>query len=106
MLERVFSTILDRKAGRGTTNADGKSYVRSLLDKGVETIVSKITEEAGELIDALRNESPDRVASEAADLVFHAMVGLADRGVAWAEVAAEFGRRFGVSGIDEKAARG
>ncbi|MCR9166039.1 MAG: bifunctional phosphoribosyl-AMP cyclohydrolase/phosphoribosyl-ATP diphosphatase HisIE [Nannocystaceae bacterium] len=106
MLGRVFETILDRKAGRGSTNAQGKSYVRSLLDKGVEKIASKITEEAGELIEALRGETPDRVASEAADLVFHAMVGLASRDVSWSDVAAEFARRFGVSGIDEKAARG
>ncbi len=105
MLERVFSTILDRKAGRGSTNREGKSYVRSLLDKGVEKIASKITEEAGELIEALRDESPERVASETADLVFHAMVGLASRDVRWSSVAAEFAKRFGVSGIDEKAAR-
>ena len=105
MLTRVFDAILDRKAGRGTTNADGKSYVRSLLDKGVDKIAAKITEEAGELIEALRNESADRVASESADLVFHAMVGLASRDVAWSDVAREFARRFGVSGIDEKAAR-
>ncbi len=106
MLGRVFDTILERKAGKGATNREGKSYVRSLLDKGVERIAGKITEEAGELIDALRGEDAERVASEAADLVFHAMVGLAARDVSWASVAAEFGRRFGVSGIDEKASRG
>ncbi len=105
MVDRVFAVILDRKAGRGATNEDGKSYVRSLLDKGVEKIASKITEEAGELIEALRGETPDRVASEAADLVFHAMVGLAARDVAWSDVAAVFAKRFGVSGIDEKARR-
>ena len=105
MLDRVFATILDRKAGRGSTNREGKSYVRSLLDKGVEKIASKITEEAGELIEALRDEPDDRVASEAADLVFHAMVGLASRDVRWSHVAAEFAKRFGVSGIDEKASR-
>lgn len=105
MLERVFATILERKAGRGSTNREGKSYVRSLLDKGAQKIASKITEEAGELIEALRDEPEDRVASEAADVVFHAMVGLASREVRWSDVAAEFARRFGVSGIDEKAAR-
>ena len=105
MVDRVFAVILDRKAGRGATNEDGKSYVRSLLDKGVEKIASKITEEAGELIEALRGETPERVASEAADLVFHAMVGLAARDVAWSDVAAVFAKRFGVSGIDEKAGR-
>lgn len=105
MVDRVFGVILERKAGHGATNEDGKSYVRSLLDKGVEKIASKITEEAGELIDALRGETPERVASEAADLVFHAMVGLAARDVGWSDVAAVFAKRFGVSGIDEKASR-
>lgn len=105
VVERVFGVILDRKAGRGATNKEGKSYVRSLLDKGVEKIASKITEEAEELIEAMRNETPDRVVSEAADLVFHAMVGLAARDVRWSDVTTEFARRFGLSGIDEKDAR-
>ena len=105
-VERVFGVILDRKAGRGATNKEGRSYVRSLLDKGVEKIASKVTEEAGELIEAMRNETPDRVVSEAADLVFHAMVGLAARDMTWADVTGEFARRFGLSGIDEKDSRG
>ncbi len=105
-VDRVFGVIRERKAGRGATHKEGKSYVRSLLDKGVEKIASKVTEEAGELIQALRSETPDRVVSETADLVFHAMVGLAARDVRWADVAAEFARRFGLSGIDEKDARG
>lgn len=105
MVDRVFSVILDRKAGRGATNKDGKSYVRTLLDKGVQKIASKITEEAGELNEALAGETTDRVASEAADLVFHAMVGLASREVSWSSVAAVFAKRFGLSGIDEKASR-
>ncbi|MBV1859045.1 MAG: bifunctional phosphoribosyl-AMP cyclohydrolase/phosphoribosyl-ATP diphosphatase HisIE [Nannocystaceae bacterium] len=104
-VDRVFGVILDRQAGRGTTNTQGKSYVRSLLDKGVEKIAAKITEEAGELIEAMRGEEPARVVSEAADLVFHTMVGLAAREVAWADVSAEFSRRFGRSGVDEKASR-
>ncbi len=105
MFARVFGVVLDRKAGRGATNRDGKSYVRSLLDKGVEKIGAKVHEEAGELVDALRNESAERVASEAADLFFHAMVGLAHRDVGLRAVADVFARRFGLSGIDEKAAR-
>lgn len=105
-VDRVFGVILDRKAGQGATNKEGQSYVRSLLDKGVEKIASKVTEEAGELIEAMRGETPERVVSEAADLVFHAMVGLAARDVRWSDVTAEFARRFGLSGIDEKNARG
>lgn len=101
----VFATIEDRKAGRGMTNADGKSYVRSLLDAGADKIGRKIVEEAGELVEAIGNESDERVASEAADLIFHAMVGLSHRGLDLSAVGRVFAARFGISGIDEKNAR-
>jgi len=103
--ERVFEVIEDRKAGRGMTNREGKSYVRSLLDAGANKIARKIDEEAGELNGAIASESDERVASEAADLFFHAMVGLAHRGLDLRAVAEVFEARFGVSGIDEKRSR-
>lgn len=104
-LAQVFATILERKAGRGTTNPEGKSYVRSLLEKGTPKINAKIEEEASELAAALSGESDERVASEAADLIFHALVGLASRDVDLQAVAKVFEARFGTSGIDEKASR-
>ena len=103
--EAYWQTILDRKAGRGMTNREGKSYVRSLLDKGVEKINRKIREEAGELCDALASESDARVVNEAADLLFHALVGLAARELEPDAVAEVIRERHGLSGIDEKAAR-
>jgi phosphoribosyl-ATP pyrophosphohydrolase/phosphoribosyl-AMP cyclohydrolase len=105
MLDSLWQTILARKAGQGITNADGKSYVRSLLDAGPEKIAEKLREEAAELGVALREESGDRVASEAADLLFHALVGLAARELAPADVAEVLRQRHGLSGIDEKAGR-
>ena len=87
------------------TNTDGKSYVRRLLDRGAPKINSKITEEAGELCEAIENETDDRVASEMADLLFHAMVGLAHRGLSIDDVARVLDGRFGTSGLDEKASR-
>ncbi|MFO7567188.1 MAG: bifunctional phosphoribosyl-AMP cyclohydrolase/phosphoribosyl-ATP diphosphatase HisIE [Enhygromyxa sp.] len=104
-LDALWQTILDRKAGRGMTNAAGKSYVRSLLDAGPTKIDEKLREEAAELGAALREESDERVASEAADLLFHALVGLAARELGPGEVAEVLRRRHGLSGIDEKAAR-
>jgi phosphoribosyl-ATP pyrophosphohydrolase/phosphoribosyl-AMP cyclohydrolase len=101
----LWQTILDRKAGQGMTNREGRSYVRSLLDRGVEAINAKLREEAEELCEALASESPERVANEAADLLFHALVGLAARELEPAEVAAVLCARHGLSGIDEKAAR-
>jgi phosphoribosyl-ATP pyrophosphohydrolase/phosphoribosyl-AMP cyclohydrolase len=98
-LERVISTRLSEAA-------DGRSYVRELAGRGVDHINAKIVEEASELCFALRSENDERVAAEAADLVFHVLVGLAHRGVALEDVAAVLRARDGQSGLEEKARRG
>ncbi|MBZ5708254.1 bifunctional phosphoribosyl-AMP cyclohydrolase/phosphoribosyl-ATP diphosphatase HisIE [Nannocystis pusilla] len=105
VFEQVFAEICERKAGRGMTNRDGKSYVRELLAAGAPKLAAKLAEEAGELAEALAGTDRDHVAREAADLVFHALVGLAHADVALADVAAVLARRMGRSGLDEKAAR-
>jgi phosphoribosyl-ATP pyrophosphohydrolase/phosphoribosyl-AMP cyclohydrolase len=104
-LDALWQTILARKAGHGMTNADGKSYVRSLLEAGPAKIDAKLREEAAELGEALMHESDERVANEAADLLFHALVALAARGLSPADVAAVLRERHGLSGLDEKARR-
>jgi phosphoribosyl-ATP pyrophosphohydrolase len=73
-IDALWQTILARKAGLGMTNADGKSYVRSLLEAGPAKIDAKLREEAAELGEALLRESDERGVSEAADLLFHAQV--------------------------------
>jgi phosphoribosyl-AMP cyclohydrolase / phosphoribosyl-ATP pyrophosphohydrolase len=103
--EQVFAAILERQAGRGMTHAEGGSYVRRLLERGAAQINAKITEEAAELAQAIAGESDERVAAEAADLVFHMMVGLAHRGLHLHDLARVLAGRLGLSGIDEKAAR-
>jgi phosphoribosyl-ATP pyrophosphohydrolase/phosphoribosyl-AMP cyclohydrolase len=65
----------------------------------------KIREEAGELADALATESDERVAAEAADLLFHLLVGLRARNVGFAQVIEVLRGRMGVSGHVEKAQR-
>jgi phosphoribosyl-ATP pyrophosphohydrolase len=93
-LERVIEgRVRERPAG---------SYVTRLLDGGEPAIAAKIREESGELIAAAR---PDETAHEAADVVFHMLVLLAARGVAWSGVCGELERRFGTGGLAEKAAR-
>lgn len=81
------------------------SYVASLYARGPSQIGKKLGEEAVEA--AIAAQYPDNAAlvSEAADVVFHLLVLLADRGLALADVEAELARRFGVSGHTEKAAR-
>lgn len=82
------------------------SYTARLLSKGAEAIAAKLTEEAGELGQAIAGESDERVASEAADLIYHLLVGLLSRDVAPAAVWRELEKRAGTSGLVEKARRG
>ncbi|MBI5562363.1 MAG: bifunctional phosphoribosyl-AMP cyclohydrolase/phosphoribosyl-ATP diphosphatase HisIE [Deltaproteobacteria bacterium] len=96
----VFKVVEARK-----TAPPDKSYVASLYAKGMEKIIEKVEEESGELVKAARDEGHRAVVHEAVDLWFHTMVLLAERGVKIDEVFAEFGRRFGIGGHDEKAAR-
>lgn len=97
---RVAEIIARRKRERPE-----KSYVVSLLDAGFEKVSAKITEEAGELVEALPAGDAAHTAHEAADLIFHALVGLEAAGVPVDAVWSELRRRFGTSGIDEKASR-
>jgi phosphoribosyl-ATP pyrophosphohydrolase/phosphoribosyl-AMP cyclohydrolase len=100
IIARVADVIAKRRKERPE-----KSYVVSLLDRGFEKINAKITEEAGELVEALPQADGKHTAHEAADLIFHVLVGLEAAGIRADDVFAELGRRFGVSGIDEKASR-
>jgi phosphoribosyl-ATP pyrophosphohydrolase/phosphoribosyl-AMP cyclohydrolase len=101
MMDRLEAALRARAEG-----ASDRSYTRALLDAGPEKIGAKLREEADELARAVASESEARVAGEAADLVYHACVGLLARGVPWRVVLEELSRRFGTSGLDEKAARG
>ena len=99
-LARLEATIASRKG------ADPKaSYVASLFAKGRPKIARKLGEEAGEAIVAALAEDKAALTGEAADMIFHLMVLLADADVPLADVLAELDRREGVSGHDEKAGR-
>jgi phosphoribosyl-ATP pyrophosphohydrolase len=80
------------------------SYVASLYAKP-DKMLEKIGEEATETIIAAKNGDKDQIVYETADLWFHTMVMLASRGLSADDVLRELGRRFGVSGHDEKASR-
>ncbi|MGZ3422688.1 MAG: bifunctional phosphoribosyl-AMP cyclohydrolase/phosphoribosyl-ATP diphosphatase HisIE [Polyangiales bacterium] len=100
LLEELGREIESRKSSDA-----GKSYTKSLLEGGAPKIGGKLREEADELARALEGESDARVASEAADVLYHLMVGLASRGVPFREVLGELARRRGTSGHDEKKRR-
>jgi len=82
------------------------SYVASLFHKGLDTILKKIGEEAAETIIAAKDGDKRQIIYETADLWFHTLVLLSHQGLSADDVLAELQRRFGLSGIEEKAARG
>jgi len=97
---------LERELEARKTSTASKSYTRSLYEGGPAAIGAKIREEADEVARAIAGEDAARVAAEAADLVYHLMVGLRARGVAVREVLATLDARMGESGHEEKARRG
>ncbi len=100
-LARLEAVVKDRLAA-GDASA---SYVASLAAKGRGKIAQKLGEEAVETVIAALTGDDAALAGEAADLIFHLTVLLAERGLGWDAVAAELGRRHGTSGHAEKAAR-
>ena len=81
------------------------SYVARLYDKGLDAILKKIGEEATETVMAAKEGDKDQVVYEIADLWFHTLVLLAQQGLRPDDVLNELARRFGISGIEEKASR-
>lgn len=101
VLERLAQVLEARKSA----DPDA-SYVARLYDKGLDAILKKIGEEATETVMAAKDGEAQRIVYEVADLWFHTLVLLAHQGLQPADVLAELDRRFGLSGIQEKAARG
>jgi phosphoribosyl-ATP pyrophosphohydrolase/phosphoribosyl-AMP cyclohydrolase len=103
--EAPFLGELERTIRERQASTAEKSYTRALLDGGIPKISGKIREEAGELTQALAEESDDRVLSEAADLLFHVLVGLRARGLDLRGVTQKLAARTSQSGHAEKASR-
>jgi phosphoribosyl-ATP pyrophosphohydrolase/phosphoribosyl-AMP cyclohydrolase len=100
ILPRLAAVIASRRG----EPAD-KSYVASLFAKGLAKINAKITEEAREVTEALPGGDRAHIAHEAADVLFHLMVGLEAAGVSLEDVFGVLRGRFGTSGHVEKASR-
>jgi phosphoribosyl-ATP pyrophosphohydrolase len=83
----------------------GSSYVAGLYAKGLDAILKKIGEEATETVMAAKDGDPQKIVHETADLWFHSLVLLAQQGLGPRDVLAELDRRFGLSGLEEKAKR-
>lgn len=101
VLHRLQATLVERK-----TAAADNSYVASLYRKGTDSICKKVAEEAAETIMAAKDGDRLHLVREVCDLWFHSMVLMAHMGIGVDDVMAEFRRREGISGIDEKISRG
>ena len=89
---------------RKQADADS-SYVAGLYHKGLDTILKKIGEEATETVIAAKDGDKQQIVYEMADLWFHCMILLAQQDLHPDQVLQELQRRFGLSGLDEKAGR-
>ena len=100
-LDRLAAVLEQRKGADPDS-----SYVARLYGKGLDAILKKIGEEATETVMAAKDGDKDKIVYETADLWFHSLVLLAQQGLGPGDVLAELDRRFGLSGLDEKARRG
>lgn len=100
VLTELAQTLENRK------NADpDSSYVASLYDQGLDEILKKIGEEATEVVIAAKSGEKTAIIKETADLWFHTLVMLAQQGLSPDDILSELERRFGLSGLEEKANR-
>jgi phosphoribosyl-ATP pyrophosphohydrolase len=100
---QLMATIEDRRA-----NPPPNSYTAKLFEGGVKKIRTKLIEEAAELFEAAAepgDSGRSHLVYEAADLVYHLLVLLAQNGISLIELEQELARRFGTSGLEEKASR-
>ncbi len=100
ILNRLEAVIAERAKAGGEN-----SYVAKQLAKGPLKLAEKLGEEAVETVIAAIAEDDEALVGEAADLIFHLLILLGDRGISLQQVYSELERREGRSGIDEKAGR-
>ena len=99
-LEKLAAVLEQRKQADPET-----SYVASLYSKGLDAILKKVGEEATETVIAAKGGNTEQLVYETADLWFHTLILLAHQGVGPEKVLTELERRFGLSGLEEKASR-
>ncbi len=100
VIDVLYHRILERKDSDPT-----KSWTAKLFQKGENTILKKVVEEAGEFCFAIKDKNKDEVIYECADLVYHALVALSFMDISPELIRKELKRRFNQSGIEEKNSR-
>lgn len=99
---------LERTIAARAVNPKERSYTSQLLAGGVEKIGAKLTEEAAEVVEAAGEAGEagrEHFVREVGDLVYHLLVLMRHQDCTLDDVEAELARRFGVSGLEEKASR-
>ena len=100
VIDTLYHTILERKSADPET-----SWTAKLLSKGDNDILKKVVEEAGEFSFAVKDRDEKEIIYECADLTYHVLVALGHMNISPDRVKQELARRFGMSGIAEKASR-
>lgn len=100
VLNQLAGVLEERKQA-----SPDSSYVAKLYSKGLDAILKKIGEEATETVMAAKDQANDKIVYEVADLWFHTLVLLAHQNLQPDDVLNELARRFGLSGLVEKANR-
>jgi len=100
ILQQLTEVLEQRK-----TAPSDSSYVASLYDKGLDAILKKVGEEATETVIAAKDGDREKIVYETADLWFHTLIMLSHQGLTANDVLDELARRFGLSGLEEKANR-
>lgn len=99
-ISRLEATIAERRSA-----SPESSYVAKLHAAGMPLIARKVGEEGVEVAVAALTASNEELVGEAADLLFHLLIMLGEKNIAFADVLSELDRRDGVSGLVEKASR-
>jgi phosphoribosyl-ATP pyrophosphohydrolase/phosphoribosyl-AMP cyclohydrolase len=92
--QRLYEMVSDRKA-----NPSSDSYVSKLMEGGVDRILKKVVEEAGEVVLAGKNANREEIIYEMADLWFHSLIMLGHFSIPPDDIYQELGKRFGKSGV-------
>lgn len=102
--ESVLARLAEVLEARKAADPE-RSYVASLYARGLDAVLRKVGEETLEVVLAARDGDREALVREVADLWFHTLVLLAREGLGPGQVLAELERRFGLSGLEEKARR-
>ena len=100
ILNQLEKILEERKSAKAN-----ESYVSSLYAKGLDEILKKIGEESTEVVMAAKDDDQDKIIYEVADLWFHTLVLLRFNDIKIDKIQDELSKRFGLSGLEEKANR-